>query len=183
MDEGVRSFIKAAAGHYGLKGKDVLEVGSHDVNGSTRPDLLALEPKSYLGVDIAPGPGVDLVTSVHDLTASFGERAFDAVVSTEMLEHVEDWRSAVNQMKAVLRPHGGIFLTTRHWGFPYHGYPHDYWRFEVIDLQDIFSDFIIAWAMAGPAKGAFIYAVKPLDYAPLDLGRLQMRPIGNYGRW
>jgi SAM-dependent methyltransferase len=104
------------------------------------------------------------------------------VLCLEMLEHTEDWRSAVAQIKEIAKPGGKIVLTTRRWGFPYHGYPHDYWRYEVTDLLDIFSDCQVQQAGEGPLKGAFICAVKPTNFVPINLNVLEMRPIGNYRR-
>lgn len=182
MDLGVLGFVGKVAPMVRIRGKEVLEVGSRNVNGSARSIIERYAPGRYVGVDTEDGDGVDEVMSAHRLESHFGKESFDVVLSTEMLEHVADWRGAVSAMKTVLRELGSIILTTKHWGFPYHGYPHDYWRFEVIDLMDIFSDFTVVTAEAGPEKGAYIWAFKPPAYQPNDLSALEMRPIGNYGR-
>ncbi len=49
--------------------------------------------------------------SVLDLMETFGPASFDAVVSTQLLEHVPDWVEALRQMHGVLHPGGGLFLT------------------------------------------------------------------------
>ena len=49
--------------------------------------------------------------SVLELTETFGEASFDAVVSTQVLEHVPEWVEALRQMHGVLRPGGVLFLT------------------------------------------------------------------------
>ena len=49
--------------------------------------------------------------SALDLTETFGPASFDAVVSTQMLEHVPEWVEALRQMHGVLRPDGRLFLT------------------------------------------------------------------------
>ncbi|MBA3245524.1 MAG: class I SAM-dependent methyltransferase [Actinobacteria bacterium] len=49
--------------------------------------------------------------SVLDLIETFGPASFDAVVSTQVLEHVPDWVEALRQMHGVLRTDGRLFLT------------------------------------------------------------------------
>lgn len=149
-----------------VAGKRVLEVGALDVNGSLRSILAGWGPASYLGVDVSPGPGVDEVCPCEQLTARFGENAFDLVVSTEMLEHVGDWRLAIRQLKAVCAPGGLILLTTRSPGFPYHGYPYDFWRFDCNDMQAIFADCESLDVRPDPQDaGVFVLAKKPIDFS------------------
>ncbi|WP_217423095.1 class I SAM-dependent methyltransferase [Methanocella conradii] len=82
-----------------IEGKRIIEIGSLDVNGSLRPLLESYNPKEYIGVDIVKGPGVDKVCNVENLVEEFGENVFDVVISTELLEHVKDWRKAISNMK------------------------------------------------------------------------------------
>lgn len=49
--------------------------------------------------------------SALGLTDRFGEQSFDAVVSTQVLEHVPNWQAALAQMRNVLRPGGALLLT------------------------------------------------------------------------
>jgi len=88
-----------------------------------------------VGVDIEPGKFVDVVLPAERLVEHFGPESFDVVIATELLEHVQDWRLVVNNMKAVLRRGGYIYITTRSYGFPFHAYPYDFWRYEVEDLK------------------------------------------------
>lgn len=108
-----------------IKGKTVLEVGSRDVNGSLRELVERYGPASYTGIDIEDGPGVDVVLDANDVLERFGPESFDAVISTELLEHARDWRAAVQNMKGVLKPGGTLLVTTRSKGFHVHGYPWD----------------------------------------------------------
>jgi SAM-dependent methyltransferase len=126
-----------------VRSKSVLEVGSMNVNGSLRGHVCALGPLSYVGVDFMVGKGVDVVCDASRLEQRFGKDAFDVVISTEMLEHAEDWRGAIFAMKSVLRPGGILLLTARGPGFPLHGYPHDWHRFTVHDFRRMFADFEI----------------------------------------
>lgn len=154
-----------------FKGKRVLEIGSKYVNGSIRPLIERfLCPKNYVGTDIEPGKYVDVVLNVENLANHFGPESFDVVITTELLEHVNDWRLAISNMKEVLKPAGIIYLTTRSMGMPFHAYPYDFWRFEVDDMKNIFSDFdIISLRKDNDAPGVFIKCKKPYGWKPANL--------------
>ena len=153
-----------------VRGKDILEVGAVDVNGSLRRSIAVLGPASYVGTDIHPGPGVDEVCEVGELASRYGDERFDVVICTEVLEHIEDWRRAVANMKAVLRPAGLLLVTTRSRGFPYHGYPYDFWRYEIGDFRQIFGDLEIVALESDPtAPGVLLAARKPRPFVPRDL--------------
>lgn len=145
-----------------VSGKKILEVGSANLNGGLRSYLENLSPIEYIGVDIQQAPGVDIVLRAEDLVKHFGENKFDFVVSTEVLEHIADWITVINNLKKIVSPNGVILLTTRSIGFPYHGFPDDYWRFEVKDMQHIFADFdILALESDKSEPGVFIKVAKP----------------------
>ena len=93
-----------------FEGKRVIEVGSKYVNGSVRPLIEKfLKPKEYIGVDLEEGKFVDVVLDAEKLVDYFGKESFDIVVSTELLEHVTDWRSVINNMKEILKKDGYIY--------------------------------------------------------------------------
>lgn len=151
-----------------VRGKRVLEVGSRQVQQppvSLRSPITALAPSGYVGVDLAPGPGVDVVCPAERLVERFGRDGFDLVLSTEMLEHVADWRTVITALKRMVKPGGALLLTTRSRGFPYHAWPHDHWRFELDDMRAVFADFTIE-ALEADAKepGVFVYARKPAHW-------------------
>lgn len=163
-------FIRNALHESDVSGATVLEVGGLDVNGSPRPIIEPLEPASYTGVDIHLGPGVDRRCDARALVQQFGERSVDILVSTEMLEHVRDWRRVVSNFKRVLKPGGLLLITTRSRGFPYHGYPFDFWRFEEADMKALFADFLIERLDSDPsAPGVFLRARKPVHFQEEDL--------------
>lgn len=156
------SFVQRHLSTEDVFGKSVLEVGALDVNGTVRPVIEGLGPASYIGVDIERGPNVDELCDVALLAERYGEESFDVVVSTELVEHVRDWRAAFTNMKRVLRPGGTIVVTTRSREFPIHGYPWDYWRYEPEDMKRIFADFdIVVIEQDREAPGVFVKGRKP----------------------
>jgi SAM-dependent methyltransferase len=115
----------------------VLEVGSCNVNGSIRE---AFQPGAelYLGIDIAPGPGVDLVMRSQEIRQNWADGTFDTVLCCEMLEHDPMPWLTVEQLHMVLKPGGILLVTTPTFGFPLHRFPKDYFRYG----EDAYHDFI-----------------------------------------
>ena len=64
----------------------VLEIGSYIVNGTIRPYF---EGSQYIGVDLIPGPGVDIVE--HAEKINFPKEIFDVTISCECFEHNPYW--------------------------------------------------------------------------------------------
>ncbi|MCK9595513.1 MAG: class I SAM-dependent methyltransferase [Candidatus Omnitrophica bacterium] len=178
MNLNCATFVLTSLKRAEVAGKRVLEAGSSSVNGSIRPFVEVYEPAEYIGVDISAGSGVDIVCDVNDIAARFGEHSFDVIISTELLEHVRDWRRAVHNMKAVCRPGGLIVITTRSAYFPYHGHPYDFWRYEIDDMERIFSDCKIEKIeKEDPGMGVFIRVRKPEHFIENDLAGYKLYSI------
>lgn len=161
-----------------IEGKKVLEVGAYDVNGSAQSVLKSWNPASYVGADIEKGPGVDVVCDAGDLVAKFGKGSFDTVVSNEMLEHVRDWKKVISNIKNVTKPGGIMVLTTRSYGFNYHAFPYDFWRYEVDDMKEIFSDCeILALEDDAQEPGVLIKVRKPEKFIEKDLSKYKLYSI------
>lgn len=175
MHDSVMTFGIEALTVADVRTKSVLEVGSMNVNGSLRGHVLSLGPSTYVGVDFMAGDGVDVICDASRLEQHFGKDAFDVVLSTEMLEHAEDWRGAILAMKSVLRPGGIFLLTARGPGFPLHGYPHDWHRFTVDDFRRMFSDFEICVIRDDPQHpGVLLLARKPLAWHSANLADIHV---------
>jgi len=113
-----RSFVEALQKIYSDSFKDckVLEIGSLYVNGTVR-DLF--QNCDYLGVDVGPGVGVDLVCKGEDL--DHPDNFYDTVLSTECFEHTPAWFEIFENMIRMTKPGGLIFWTCASTGRPEHG--------------------------------------------------------------
>ncbi|GAB4143376.1 MAG: hypothetical protein Tsb009_14450 [Planctomycetaceae bacterium] len=95
----------------------VLEIGSRNINGSLRE--LFSNSEKYVGVDVEPGPDVDIVCLGHEYAAL--PESFDVVCSAEAFEHDPYASRTIHQMLRYLRPGGLFFMTCAGEGRPEHG--------------------------------------------------------------
>lgn len=104
MHPAALSYVSA---HVPCLADSILDFGSRNINGSARSVTRA---RKYVGVDIAPGDGVDVVGDAALVALG---RTFDAVVCAEVLEHADDQTCAgiVANAYAHLNP-GGVFVAT-----------------------------------------------------------------------
>jgi SAM-dependent methyltransferase len=109
--------LVASANHTVLEGGRVLEVGSYDVNGTVRRAFGAAA--DYVGVDLAPGPGVDRVGYGHEIEDPVA--SYDLAISGECFEHDPHWRDTFSTMVRVVRPGGLVAFTCASIGRPEHG--------------------------------------------------------------
>jgi SAM-dependent methyltransferase len=87
----------------------------------------------YVAADLAGNPDATLLLN-PDGTVPADDGSFDAVMSTQVLEHVTDPALYVSEAFRVLRPGGRLMLST-HGVFVYHPDPEDYWRWTGAGLQ------------------------------------------------
>jgi SAM-dependent methyltransferase len=127
--KGIRTKVPFASGQ-------VLEIGSHDVNGTVRQFFE--DATEYTGIDMTPGPGVDLVLNAEALLDHFGDESFDTILCCEMLEHDILFLHTVHEIHMMLKPGGMLIITTPTFGFPLHRFPKDYWRFGEDAYREIF---------------------------------------------
>jgi SAM-dependent methyltransferase len=169
-NEACISFAERILKEEDVRGRTVLEVGSLSTTGSVRPSIERLRPRTYVGVDIVPGPGVDEICDAAEIVEKYGAESFDIVLATELLEHVRNWRLIIHNIKTVLKPQGIVLITTRSFGFHYHPNPEDFWRFETDDIERIFSDFGIEALEKDPiSPGVFLKARKPEQFREANL--------------
>jgi len=104
----------------------VADIGSADINGSYR-QLFREFPCQYVGFDLEPGPGVDVVlNSPYQIPLPDG--SVDVVISGQTFEHCEFFWDSFKEMVRILSPTGYVFLIAPSAG-PIHRYPVDCYRF------------------------------------------------------
>ncbi len=103
----------------------VVEIGACDVNGSLRP--FAHPGSTYVGVDIAPGPGVDVVTQDGE-SLPIASSSADIVIATSVFEHDSFFWQTFLEMARVLKAGGVVYINAPSNGL-FHRYPTDNWRF------------------------------------------------------
>ena len=106
----------------------VLEVGVRCVGTMTSPWAERFEPECrFIGCDIHPGPGVDLVADVHHLSDHVAPGSLDGVFSVAVLEHLAAPWLAAAEINRCLKP-GGLTFHVVPQTWPVHETPNDFWR-------------------------------------------------------
>ncbi len=85
----------------------VLEIGARNVNGSVRA-LFHSDDTDYMGIDVAPGSGVDVVA---DGACYLSPSPVDLVICCEVLEHTPRSPEIVMNAARNLEEHGVLLLT------------------------------------------------------------------------
>lgn len=139
MNPFVRGLIRSAAETFTLPGP-ILEVGSRV---AAKQDLLGtprtyFPGRDYVGLDIQPGTGVDVVGNVEALPQP--DASFGTVIALETLEHVERFWVALEELQRVLRPDGVMVISVPFY-VHIHNHPADYWRFTPTALDSLLGAF------------------------------------------
>src|ERR1051326_6951149 len=103
----------------------ILDIGAQNINGSLR--ACAPQDSTYIGMDLIPGDGVDVVLK-DPYSFPFDHEHFDAVVSTSCFEHDQMFWLTFLEAVRVTKTDGYVYLNAPSNG-PYHCYPTDNWRF------------------------------------------------------
>lgn len=119
----------------------VLEIGSKDY-GSTVPFRQHLHWTEYVGLDLEPGPGVDVVGDLSQNLCGLAPERFALVICCSVLEHVErPWEMARN-IVTLMQPGGRLYMSVP-WVWRYHAYPDDYFRFSWRGIETLFPE--LSW--------------------------------------
>lgn len=121
----VDTYLRPAA-HQPLS---VLEIGSKCYESQdTCRSLFGGMDVNYLGLDVEPGPGVDLVPAHPFVWRELQDEAFDACLCVQVFEHNPFFWITFAEIARVLKQ-GGLALVIAPGRGPVHRYPADCWRF------------------------------------------------------
>jgi SAM-dependent methyltransferase len=135
---------------------------------------------NYVSVDLEKRYPTRLVADFA-YALPFADDVIDAVLCTQVLEHVPDPASVVQEIHRVLKP-GGIGLITVPFAWEIHHYPDDCHRFTPFSLSKLFGDFarcdvnalepsdlawlqskMIRWHRGNPDSGWRKYVIRRLN--------------------
>jgi len=84
------------------------------------------------------------------------EREYDAILCTQVLEHVEYPQKVISEFYRVLKPGGKLFLTApQGWGI--HGAPYHFFNFTQYGLRSLFENASFHVEFIKPRGGIFWY--------------------------
>ena len=147
-------------------GSRVLDAGAGDA-----PYRIYFEHARYVAVDFAATDyhgfqGLDAICSVEALP--FPDGSFDAVLCTEVLEHVPDPAQVLREFKRVTRPGGRVFITVPQ-SWEIHEAPYDFYRYTSYGLRSLITRSGLEVAELDARGGFFTMLAQRMRHVPLYL--------------
>ena len=96
--------------------KEVLGVGTFNVCGT---ENIFFKDCNYKGLDIGPGPGVDIICPAQDYNAP--DSSYDTIISCECFEHNPYYKETIKNIVRLLKSNGLFLFTCATTGRPIHG--------------------------------------------------------------
>lgn len=165
--------------------KKVLGIGTFDVCGT---EDAYFDDCEYAGLDLGPGPGVDIVCPAQEYDAP--DSSYDTIISCECFEHNPYYKETLQNSVRLLKSGGMLIFTCATTGRPVHGtssledaskkkfpnwktmpnvtrenWDNDYYKNlteldirECIDIEDSFSSF--SFEVEGNHHDLFFWGIK-----------------------
>jgi SAM-dependent methyltransferase len=158
-----------------LKSTEARKILDYGCGGSPYRSLFS--QGTYHRADLRGGASLDFEYG-PDSRLPLGLSNYDCVLSTQVLEHVEEPQVYLGECYRVLRPGGRLILTT-HGLFEDHACPNDYWRWTVYGLKRLIQH---AGMKVEAAKKVTTGPRCALFLAERELSRMQFGAAGAYGK-
>ncbi len=175
---GISKFMEFASGEV-KPGERVLDAGA----GAT-PYRKYFSHAKYESTDFAESydnsgkPIHDFICSLDNIPKPDG--SYDAIINTQVLEHVEYPQKVINEFYRVLAPGGKLFLTApQGWGL--HMEPYNFYYFTKYGLRSLFEHAGFQVQYIKPRGGMFWYLGNRLKiFPPYILGQYVFEYGENY---
>lgn len=122
--------------------------------------------ESYTGVDHYDTPHlndqIDIFCDAYNIP--LGNKTFDCILCTEVLEHLEEPSQAIDEAYRVLKK-GGYALYTVPFSWPVHEAPRDFFRYTAFGLQYLFEKSGFEVVEIRALDGFVVKMTQPLVYA------------------
>jgi SAM-dependent methyltransferase len=124
---------------------------------------------SYVAVDFAATKyhqfdSIDAVCSLQALP--FIDQSFDAVLCTEVLEHVPEPEKVLREFNRVIKPGGRVFITVPQ-SWEVHEAPYDYFRYTSFGLRSLLTRSGFDIVSVQPRGGFFMMLAQRMRHVPL----------------
>ena len=128
--------------------------------GNQGKDIPELASYKLITLDITDSTGPDVVADITRLNSHIPDESYDALMCTEVLEHVVDPFAAIRELRRIVKVGGHILFTTP-LNARIHGPVPDCWRFTEFGLKVLFRDFETVYfnKLSTPGRNLF-----PLHY-------------------
>jgi SAM-dependent methyltransferase len=109
----------------------------------------------YIGADVAAAEGIILDIEIEPGKAlPLTPGSTDTLLSTQTLEHIEDFEFYMSECARLLRPNGVLILTApMQWR--HHEVPYDYWRFTKYGLISLLEHHEFSIKSISPCGGVY----------------------------
>jgi SAM-dependent methyltransferase len=155
----LREFVRSAAQSAVREGATVLDVGA-----GTTPYRDLFQTGRYIATDLIllRGARLDFLSNAHRIPVK--DASFDAILSTQMLEHVTDPDIVLKEFHRVLKS-GGKLLLTVPLAWQLHQEPHHYYNFTRYSLALLFDRTGFQVDLLEPRGGYFKYMANKIAYS------------------
>lgn len=120
-------FVEKYLSHKKETPLQIVDLGSANIGGTYR-DYFNSPCWKYMGVDLAPGPNIDIILSNPYNWRELRSHCADVFISGQTFEHIEFFWLTMLEIARVLKPGGLCCIIAPSTG-PIHRYPVDCWRF------------------------------------------------------
>jgi SAM-dependent methyltransferase len=160
-----------------LSGAPLLDIGTPQPFRKEMAILRDRAPQPYYCLDVARSPQVDLVADGHELPLR--DASVGSIVCSHVLEHVARPDRVIDELRRVLRPGGGAYMTFLD-VYPYHAsdsYP-DYHRFKRDAIELLLRD----WSSHTIVRGGGLGQVA-VNFVPTRFGGVAQAVANRVDRW